>query len=113
MTTSKISSKHASKQRSIIFSRKKFYGTTDEQLFFKHVKQIPCIIKFDMTNKDVTLYFQQKALSKMDMYDVIYLCRRYKIDMRMLRQFLTKRNQKYIIMRTKAYWHKPLFGKQS
>lgn len=112
MTTSN-NSKNVSKLRVVIFSRKKFYGATDEHLFFQHVKQIPCIIKFDASDKDIILYFQKKALSELDMYYMMHLCRRYNIDMRMLRQFLTKRNQKYIITRTKAYWHKPLFGKKN
>ena len=105
-----IATKHASKQRSVIISRKKFYGASDEYFFFYYVKQIPSIINFDIFNKEIVLHFQKKALSLMDIEDVRGLFERYRIDMQMIRQFLTKRNQKWIIKYTR---YKSLFGKQS
>ena len=87
-----------------------YYGITDENIFFEWIKRINCIEKFDGQLNDLYLYLKNNELSEDDLYELLAFFKRYKIDMKQLRVFLTEENKKLFLKNKKAYWYKPLFG---
>ncbi len=88
----------------------KYYGPTDEYMFFQWVKKIQCIKDFEKKDNILYLYLKSRRLSSLDLFELLGFFKRYKINMKQLRPFLTKFNTKNFIKDKKAYWHKPLFG---
>ena len=87
-----------------------FYGVTDEEMFFEWVKMIAAIESFEKSGSELYLILKNNQLSEDDLYEILYLFQRYKIDMKQLRRFLTEENKKLFFKAKKAYWYKPLFG---
>lgn len=87
-----------------------YYGLTDEKLFFQWIKEIECIEGTGGSGEDLYLYLKSTHLTEDDLYEVINFFKRYKIDIRQLRPYLTDENKELFMMRKKAYWNKPLFG---
>lgn len=88
----------------------KYHGEMDEEMFFLWVRSIECIDTYQRIGNALYLYLKFKKLTSLDLYDLLYLFKRYKIDMTQLRPFLTEKNQKIFMKRKNVYWYKPLFG---
>lgn len=84
----------------------------DETIFFEWIKKLDFIEKVKKFNRHIFIFITKKALKTIDLYDLVYLCKRYNIDMKQLRPFLNKRNSKPFFKSKDAYWFKPLFGEK-
>lgn len=98
------------KKKYIICKKVKYCGIIDEEMFFIWIHRISCIESYEKIGDILYLYLKSKPLSQLDLYDILALLKRYRIDLIQLRQFLTKKNQNNFKISKDAYWYKPLFG---
>ncbi len=73
-----------------------FFSPTDEDIFFEWVKTIPAIYKIDGELDEEHLYVRNTSLSDKDLQEIISLFRRYKIDRKQLKVFLTDDNKHWL-----------------
>lgn len=88
----------------------KYYGLTDEGIFFDWINRIDCIKSFEGARNFLYLDLQDEELSEQDLYDLLCFLKRYNIDMKQLRPFLTEENKINLQKNKSAFWYKALFG---
>lgn len=98
------------KQNYLVCKRVRFYTPDDETAFFEWIQRIKSIKSFEGSGDELYLDLKKKTLTESDLYDFLGLFKRYKIDMKQLRPFLTDKNKSFLEKQKKAYWFKPLFG---
>jgi hypothetical protein len=96
----------------LVCKRVKFHFAKDEDAFFWWLKRIPCIEKIDAVRDELYLHLVKRPLIDQDLRDLIGLFYRYKIDMKQLAQFLTKKNKKWFFDNPKGFWHRRVFGRK-
>jgi hypothetical protein len=89
-----------------------FYSQKDEDMFFTWIKKIKCIEKFEGAGDELYLDLKSKVISDQNLRDLLALFYRYKIDMKQLKIFLNKRNEKWFYGNPKGYWHKKVFAQK-
>lgn len=87
-----------------------FFGDTDKEFFFERLKRIDCVDCFDWKFDQVIIYLKSNIISEDDLHAFICLFKRFDIDMRQLRPFLTEENKKIFMIRKKSYYYEALFG---
>ena len=97
--------------RYLIGTNIKYYSLLDQQMFFEWAQRISSIKQCYLSEQTIYIELKSRKLSKRDLYDLLAFLHQYKINMKQLRPFLTKRNQKLFAADKKAYWYNPLFGK--
>ena len=96
------------KETILICKSVKFYSFKDEDAFFEWIKKIECIRKFSGKGRELYLHLTDK-IDDTNLDDLIGLFYRYKIDMKQLAQFLTRKNKDWFYDK-KAFWFKKVFG---
>lgn len=89
-----------------------FYSDIDEEIFFEWLQKIPSIQKIEAVSSDLNLYVDKKLLNDDDFRELLALFYRYKVDMKQLQTFLTKKNREWFYGSPKGYWHYRVFGKK-
>jgi len=87
-----------------------FCSLKDEDAFFEWIKKLSCIDKFHGRGDELYLYISSNALNDEDLMELLALFYRYKVNMKQLKIFLNKKNEKWFYEDVKAYWHKKVFG---
>jgi len=88
----------------------RFYFHHDEEAFFRWIKKLQFIDACEYLDGKVTLTVRSRILNRDELWDLIALFRRYKLEMPLLAQFLTKFNQKWFYDKKNMCWHKHIFG---
>lgn len=104
--------KKSAKSRYLICKNTQFFSMIDENVFFEWIKKLDFIEKVKKVSNDFFIFLNKKTLREIDLYEILYLFKRYNIDMKQLRPFLNKRNSKIFFKSKDAYWFKPLFGEK-
>lgn len=90
----------------------RFHSPLDEQFFWFWVSKIDCIKNLQPLNKQMRFEFTSSYIKKDDLFELVYLFKRYKIDLRHLKPWVNHRNSRMLRQYTKAFWYKPLFGEK-
>lgn len=97
------------KETILICDSVKFYSFKDEDAFFEWIKKIDCIVETSAELKKLYLHIDTAKMDDTNLDDLIGLFYRYKIDMKQLAQFLTRKNKEWFYDK-KAFWFKKVFG---
>lgn len=95
----------------LVYRSPKFYSFLDRAMFYEWCRWISCIDQVIEEAGDVSIILKSKELPESELYELIYLFKRYEIDMTQLRPYLTKKNSAFFRKHKNAYWYEPLFGK--
>jgi len=97
-------------QRELIVRGPTYFSAGDEKAFFDWLQSIPCVgdIGGRYRNLHITLKRQPTDLQLRELIALLY---RYKINMKQLEKFKTKRNAKWFASNPDAYWHWRIFGR--
>ena len=84
-----------------------FYSAGDERSFFEFASRIKGVRKIEGVGDEIHIHVASR-LSDSSLRDFLALFRRYKIEMRPLRQFLTPSNSKWFRDEQK-FWFRKIF----
>ena len=93
----------------LLWKKPIFFSSNDKAAFYNWTKKIPCIDAIKEKNGSICLYIACKDLHDTDLFDLIGLFARYKINMKQLAVFLNKNNKEWFYDDTVVYWHKKVF----
>lgn len=82
-----------------------FYSPRDEDAFFEWIKKIDCIESFEGARDELYLDLVDRSLNSQDIHELIALLRRYKVDMKQLKNLLNDDNKDAF-----EPWKKKIFG---
>lgn len=85
-----------------------FYSQLDEEMFFTGLKKISSVKQVEGRGRDLSFTVSSRPSNK-TLRELLGLFSRYKIDMRQLAQFLTKKNRSWFHS-PEAYWFKRVFS---
>lgn len=94
----------------LIYKNANFFCSNDQYFFYERLKRIKCIISTEWQGDDIIIHLKRSVLTEDNMYDFLFLFKRYQIDMTQLRPFLNEKNETWFKNTKDAYWYKPLFG---
>ncbi len=86
----------------------RYLSEGDELVFSYWLKNISVIKKIDYKDFDIYLTIP-KRISRRNLLNIIALFYRYRIDMKQLKQFLTKENKYWFHWKGK-FWYKKIFS---
>jgi hypothetical protein len=73
--------------------RVKFYSPFDEDAFFEWIKKIKSIKDVKGKLDKIILFFKTDELKQDELDNLVALFRRYKINLKLLHQFVSKKNK--------------------
>ena len=85
-----------------------FYSQLDEEMFFTGLKKISAVKKIEGRGRDLFFSVSSRPSNK-TLRELLGLFFRFKVDMRQLAQFLTKKNRPWF-RSPEAYWFKKVFS---
>lgn len=94
----------------LICKRVAYYSLIDEGIFFDWINRIDCVVNFEGGGDELYLDLKNEPLTEQDLYELLCFFKRYKVDMKQLKPFLTKDNTANLQKRKSAFWYKRLFG---
>lgn len=94
----------------LVYHSPKFYSHLDQDMFFEWCKRIKCIDSTINESGEVLIFLEKKSLSAKNLLELIFLFRRYEIQMMQLRPYVTEKNSAWLKQNKQAYWYEPLFG---
>lgn len=88
-----------------------YYGLEDEEFFFEWIKKISCIERIEGEGSYLYLHLKSATIPQEDLFELYCFFRRYKVDVKQLRPFLTPESKKFFKLDSQSYWYRQLFGK--
>ena len=87
----------------------KYYGLTDEDIFFDTLERISSISKIYGSYKGLHICFSSTHIPDEDLRSLIGLFYRYRMDMKLLKVFLTESNKAWFFEDATTFWHDKVF----
>lgn len=94
-------------RRILIVRGPTYFSPLDEKLQFDWLASIPCAAKVS-SDMHITL---KRPPGRADLWELIAVLYRYRMDMTPLAALKTSRNKKWFFENKDAYWHSEVFGK--
>ena len=85
-----------------------FYSSLDEDAFFYWLDKIECVNSWRLGTDSIVLEIDTTNMNEEELRGILALFYRYEMDMKQLKQFMTKENAEWFA-RPIAYWHNRMF----
>ena len=93
----------------IIVKGPRYFSLGDEDAFFNWLRTIKCVKDFGGVGWDLHITLPRPP-GNADLRELIALFFRYRVNMRSLAAFRTKRKSKWFAENPKAFWRSKVFG---